>query len=51
MLTLTVGRGNNRKTFELPSGKAARELSKNEPIEYAKIKGGIMGLVRNQQKA
>lgn len=49
MLKFTVGRGNHRKTFELPSGKIARDLSKTEPIEYTKIKGGIMSLVRNQQ--
>ena len=48
MLTLTVGRGNHRRNFVLPSGREARDLSKKEPIEYAKIRGGIMGLIRNQ---
>lgn len=48
MLTLTVGRGNHRREFVLPSGAEARQLSKAEPVEYAKIRGGIVGLMRLQ---
>ncbi len=45
-LTLTIGRGNNRQTFELPSGKEFRDMKKTNPIEAVKISGNIASLAR-----
>ena len=46
MLTLTLGRGKNRQTFELPTGRDYRQLKKQDGREAAKITGNIIAIVR-----
>ncbi len=50
MMILILGSGNNRQTFDLPSGREYRDLKKNKPVEAVKITGNIMGLVRRNAK-
>jgi hypothetical protein len=45
-MQLTLGRGNNRQTFDLPTGRDYHQLKKQDGREAAKITGNIMGIVR-----
>jgi hypothetical protein len=51
MLTLTVGRGNHRRNFVLPSGREYRDLKKNQPVEAVKITGNILAISRTHAAA
>jgi hypothetical protein len=46
-MQLTIGRGNNRQTFDLPSGKEAKSMARNDAVNFTKIKGAIMSRVRD----
>jgi hypothetical protein len=49
MLTLTLGRGNNRQTFDLPTGRDYRQLKKQDGREAAKITGNILAISRRKK--
>lgn len=49
-MNIVLGRGNNRRVFQAPTGAPFRQMLKDNPVEAAKIKGNLMALVRQQGK-
>ena len=47
-MNIVLGRGNSRRVFVVPSGREMRRMAKEQPLEHTKIRGNLMGLVRQQ---
>lgn len=49
-MQITIGRGNNRQSLEIATGRQMKAMAKTNPIEHVKIVGNLKALVRNQPK-
>lgn len=47
-MNIVLGSGNNRKSFEIATGRQMKELAKTNGVEHAKILGNLKALMRRQ---
>ena len=47
-MIITVGRGNNRQSFETQTGANMKRMERERPVEYVKFKGAILNQIRKK---